>query len=89
MVSCKSIKAVYSALYRGPVVKFTDGADEDGFLSGGGLSGSDAMEITVRGNEDRILLISRFDNLGKGASGSAVQCMNVMLGFGETEGLAV
>ena len=83
------IKAVYAELYRGPVVTFRDGADEEGFLSGGGLSGSDAMEITVRGNADRILLISRFDNLGKGASGSAVQCMNIMLGFGETEGLAV
>ena len=51
------------------------------------LSGKDTMEITVYGNGERVLLVSTFDNLGKGASGAAVQCMNLMLGFDETEGL--
>ena len=47
------------------------------------------MEITVTGNEDRILLVSRFDNLGKGASGAAIQNMNIVLGLPETTGLEV
>ena len=42
------------------------------------------MEITVCGNEDRILLIARYDNLGKGASGAAVQCLNVKMGVKAT-----
>ena len=41
----------------------------------------DSMEVTVCGNEDRILLIARYDNLGKGASGAAVQCLNVKMGI--------
>ena len=45
------------------------------------------MEISVAGNSERILLISRYDNLGKGASGAAVQCMNLSLGISETKGL--
>ena len=62
-------------------------AEESGFLSAGAFSGKDIMEITVHGNEDRILLISRFDNLGKGASGAAIQNMNLALGVEETYGL--
>ena len=45
------------------------------------------MEISVFGQEDRILLVSRFDNLGKGASGAAIQNMNLALGLDEAEGL--
>ena len=45
------------------------------------------MEISVSGNDDRILLISRYDNLGKGASGAAVECMNIVLGADKTQGL--
>ena len=47
------------------------------------------MIVTVAGNEDRILLISLFDNLGKGASGSAIQCMNIVMGADEAEGLTI
>ncbi|MBE7053880.1 MAG: N-acetyl-gamma-glutamyl-phosphate reductase [Ruminococcaceae bacterium] len=60
---------------------------EDGFISGNELSGKDNLEIFVYGHENQTLIISRFDNLGKGASGAAVQCMNVMLGLDETKGL--
>ena len=63
--------------------------DEEGFLSGAGLSGSDAMELTVAGNDDRILLLARYDNLGKGASGAAIQCLNLSLGCDITEGLVL
>ena len=51
------------------------------------LSGKDGLEIEVTGNDERILLVSRFDNLGKGASGAAIQNMNIILGEPETTGL--
>lgn len=47
------------------------------------------MEIIVAGNEDRITVNSRFDNLGKGASGAAMQCMNLMIGADEDTGLVL
>ena len=45
------------------------------------------MQIFVYGNDERILISARFDNLGKGASGAAVQCMNIMMGIDESTGL--
>ena len=83
------IKEAYKALYTGPMVKYTENMDEDGFISGCALSGRDIMEIAVFGNEDRILLVARFDNLGKGASGAAIQCMNLAMGAAETESLVL
>ena len=83
------IQAVYAAQYTGPMVTYRPQMDEEGFLSGAGLSGKDTMEITVCGNEDRILLIARYDNLGKGASGAAVQCLNLVLGVDPTTGLEI
>lgn len=47
----------------------------------------DDMEIEINGNDDRILITSRFDNLGKGASGAAIQCMNIALCVDEKTGL--
>ena len=58
-----------------------------GFIPGNGLSGWDGMKIYVTGNEDRMVLSAQFDNLGKGASGAAIQCMNLVLGCGEQKGL--
>lgn len=81
------IKAAYTAQYQGPMVQYRETMDENGFLSGAGLSGRDRMEVTVCGNEDRMLLIARYDNLGKGASGAAVQCLNLVLGVEPTTGL--
>ncbi len=81
------VKEVYRQAYRGPVVKFADAVDDGGFLSASLLSGFDDMLITTAGNEDRILLISLFDNLGKGASGAAVQNLNLLLGAAPTKGL--
>ena len=48
-----------------------------------------AWSWSVTGNEDRVLLHARFDNLGKGASGAAIQCFNIMSGLEETAGLIV
>ena len=57
------------------------------FLASNALSGDCHMEIFVFGNDSQILLCSRLDNLGKGASGAAVQCLNIMMGIDETTGL--
>ncbi len=71
------------------LVRFVDdpAAAEGGFLSSEGLSGRDSLEVSVYGNSERAVLVSRFDNLGKGASGAAIQNMNIALGIEETSGL--
>ncbi len=69
------------------VMPFGAEADSRGFLGGNGCSGWDGIQIFVTGNEDRILVSTRFDNLGKGASGAAIQCLNIMLGCDESKGL--
>ena len=81
------IKAIYKNKYNGPIVNFMDEIGENGFISASGIMGKDSMQIFVEGNEDRILLIARYDNLGKGASGAALQCMNIMMGIDITTGL--
>ncbi len=85
----EDIKNVYKSLYTGPVVSYRDGADEGGFLSAACLSGRDTMSVGVYGNDDRILLVARYDNLGKGASGAAVECLNIKLGCEKTLGLEI
>ena len=85
--SAEEIKAIYKEKYTGPIVKFVEDFDENGFVSANKLSFNDGMEISVSGNSDRILLIARYDNLGKGASGAAIECMNIVLGVDETTGL--
>ncbi|MBQ1433457.1 MAG: N-acetyl-gamma-glutamyl-phosphate reductase [Ruminococcus sp.] len=59
----------------------------DGFLAANTLADTNNMQIFVFGNDEQILLCSRLDNLGKGASGAAVQSMNIMLGLDEATGL--
>ena len=83
------IRAIYQEQYHSPIVYYKDNADEGGFASAGKLSGTDQMEISVAGNDDRILLIARYDNLGKGASGAAVECLNYVLGVSPTTGLVL
>jgi N-acetyl-gamma-glutamyl-phosphate reductase len=81
------VKAAYAQKYNTPIVRYVENAQEEGFASAGALSGLDRMEITVAGNEDRLLLIARYDNLGKGASGAALECLNLVLGTDPTTGL--
>ncbi len=57
------------------------------FLASNTLSGINKMQVFVFGSDEQILLCSRLDNLGKGASGAAVQCLNIMMGIDETTGL--
>lgn len=79
---------IYEKAYFGEkMIHVAERPDEEGFLSAGAYAGRDDMEISVWGNEDRMLLIARFDNLGKGASGAAIQNMNIALGLEETTGL--
>ena len=83
------VHAALSAHYAGSkmVSVLPLGGDGTGFLPSNPLAGTCTMQIFVGGNNDRILLCSLFDNLGKGASGAAVQCMNIMLGVEEDLGL--
>ena len=83
----KEAQEIYEALYRGPVVRYVPEPAEEGFLSAGALAGTDRMEISVLGNEEQILLTARFDNLGKGASGAAIECMNIAMGWAPETGL--
>ncbi len=72
-----------------PLVTVLPYTGENNFLAANHLAGKDNMIISVEGNEERILLVARFDNLGKGASAAAVQCMNILLGLPETTGLTL
>lgn len=64
-----------------------EGEPADGFIGASNLSGTNNMQIFVNGNDDRMIICSRLDNLGKGASGAAVQCLNIMMGVDEKTGL--
>ena len=85
----EKIKEIYKNKYTGPLVTFADDLNENGFISAGLLSGKDSMVVSVFGNEERIILTARYDNLGKGASGAAVECLNIVLGNDLTQGLEV
>ena len=85
--SPEEIRKVYRDYYHSGLIRFAEAPDENGFLSAGAMAGRDSLEVSVFGNGERILLISRFDNLGKGASGAAIQNMNIALGLDEAEGL--
>jgi len=81
------VKEIYRNYYKNGLVFYNENSDENGFLSAGALSGRDDMEISVFGNGERMILTARFDNLGKGASGAAIQNMNIILGLDESLGL--
>ena len=85
--SVHDLPGLYQEYYQDGLVHLSVEDTEGGFLSGSGLSGRDDLEIRVQGNDERILLISRFDNLGKGASGAAMQNMNLVLSLPEDCGL--
>ena len=80
---------VYKNTYTTDFVSYKEDTGSDAMLCANALRCKDNMEIFVQGNEERILLIARFDNLGKGASGAAVECMNIMLGLDPKTGLSI
>ena len=81
-VSVADVKELLRAHYAGAHF-VTVGEEPSGYISANTLSGTNRMELLVNGNEDRILLTARFDNLRKGASGAAIQNMNLALGLDE------
>jgi len=83
------IKNVYKEKYAGPLVKYTEDIAPDGFINTNHLKMKDSMEIGVFGNEDRMILVAVYDNLGKGASGAAIECMNICIDKQITKGLEV
>ena len=85
----EDVRALYRTCYTGKLIRYADASDESGFMSAARLAGYDNMIISVYGNGERIQLVSRFDNLGKGASGAAIQNLNIILGVDETTGLSI
>lgn len=82
------LRQVFREYYKGEkMVNVNDSWPDDGFIHSLVKSGDNDLEIFVYGNEDTPVISTRFDNLGKGASGAAVQNMNIMLGIDETKGL--
>jgi len=91
-LTAKEIAEVFKEHYEGcRFVKATEflgeGTLTESFIPANTLAGTNNMQIFVCGNDERIVITSRFDNLGKGASGAAVQCMNIMMGIDEGTGL--
>ena len=86
-----TLRAVYRDFYEGArfVTVRPDDAPVCGFIGSNNLAGTNDLQIFVCGNEEQVMLASRLDNLGKGASGAAVQNMNLMLGFDETKELNI
>ena len=87
----ESVHKMFSDFYAGEkfikVMPLDAEAGEGNMLAGNACSGWDGLRIFITGNEERIVLSSQFDNLGKGASGAAIQCLNIMLGCEEDKGL--
>ncbi len=83
------VKRVYAEKYQSKIVSYQESIDEKGFVSALTLAGTDGMRVTVTGNDERILLMAAYDNLGKGASGAAIECMNIALGVDKGTGLVL
>ena len=83
------IKQVYREVYSQGLVGFCDDMSDGGFIYASRLSGADNMLVSVAGNNERISLIALYDNLGKGASGSAIENLNIVLGQDLTKGLVI
>ena len=92
-VTPKELQEALEDFYKGQkfihVMPFGAEAELNNFFHANYYSGRDDAIIYVTGNEDRILVTSIFDNLGKGASGAAIQCMNIHLGLPEEKGLCL
>ena len=86
--SAEEVRQALAAHYEGQaLVHVAPEVVCDGMLASNPLAGTNEMELCVCGNAERMTVVARFDNLGKGASGAAVQNMNLMLGFAEKAGL--
>ena len=90
-MSPEEIRDFFAEYYKGEkfikVMPFGADTEAGGALFSDACAGWDGIEIFVTGNEERVVVATRFDNLGKGASGAAIQCMNIVLGCDEAKGL--
>lgn len=87
-VSLCELHQIFAEHYKNePFVKVRQLGYSSSMIASNTFADRDDMEIEINGNDDRILITSRFDNLGKGASGAAIQCMNIALGIDEKTGL--
>lgn len=78
--TAESIKEVFKKQYDGSMnISYCEDFSKNGFADSNTLANTDKMQVTVSGNDERILLMARYDNLGKGASGATVQCLNLVL----------
>ena len=87
-----SLAAYFADFYKGEKFISVEQSTEHlygGMLAGNTLSGWDGLKIYVTGNDERVVVSAQFDNLGKGASGAAVQCLNILLGCDEAKGLVL
>lgn len=88
--SAQDIWEKLSAYYAGQkLVTVAPFGGEEPMIAANTLAGSDSLRLIVCGHEEQTIVTALFDNLGKGASGAAVQNMNIMLGLDETAGLSV
>ena len=85
----EAIKNIFKEKYNSELVKYEECVDGGSMVSANMMRGRDSMRIAVYGNEDRIILTALYDNLGKGASGAAIQCMNMAFGIDKTIGLVL
>ena len=85
--TAEDIKAVYRSKYASDIVKYKEAFDNGGFVAANSKAELDSMDVTVAGNDDRLLLMALYDNLGKGASGAALECMNIVMGLPPEYGL--
>lgn len=90
---CKASRAeieeIYRSAYDGEIIHWDAKMEEDGFLSALTLSGRDDMRVGLMGTDERLIAVAQYDNLGKGASGAAIECMNLALGLSAYEGLVL
>lgn len=88
---CKASRAqieeIYRSAYDDAVIRWDAHMEQDGFLSALTLSGRDDMRVGLMGTDERLIAVTQYDNLGKGASGAAIECMNLALGLSDYEGL--
>ena len=90
---CKASRAeieeIYRSTYNDAVIRWDAHMEQDGFLSALTLSGRDDMRVGLMGADERLIAVAQYDNLGKGASGAAIECMNLALGLSDYEGLVL
>lgn len=86
-VTVEKLREAYAGFYAGQRNIRVMDTPESGFLGSNNVVGTNDLQIFVSGNETQAMVSARFDNLGKGASGAAVQNLNIMMGLDEGYGL--